>query len=281
MISVGEGLSHSVMHGVATPCGSGYANGEFGPDGLYACPHPFHADTEDRISETIHEFQRNRLLSVRWNVRFDHGMLSTQLQKAGFPAQIANTQVLDLRRKHEEIFANYRQTRRNEIRKCQRQRVDIRRAWSYDEVIAYCRVHEKLAHQKIGFIVTYPVNLVHELVKLRDDVVLLVADFEGQIVAGALFFIDGDSMFYWHGAADRDHARLFAAGALVDQGIQIACEKGLSSFNLGGSSTDSLRDFKESFGATIRQVWAFSVALRQPLPLRIKSLLARCHLGRR
>jgi hypothetical protein len=275
-VSVGSGLSKSVMYGVAVRGRWGYSSAQFGPAGLYANLSPFPACFEERINDAIREFQRKRLLSVTWNVRFDHDRLAAAMRKAGHLCKSGTTHVIPLLGDHEVVFSHYRPTRRNEIRQCHRKGVQIRRALGYEDVIAYCQVHERLAQQKEGFNIKYPTSLICELVKLREHVILLVAEYEGKIIAGSLFFVDGDSMMYWHGASDRDYSRLFASGALVDRGIQIACEKGCQSFNMGGSCTDALREFKTSFGAAERTVYAFTVALNSPLPFRIVAKVRNC-----
>jgi lipid II:glycine glycyltransferase (peptidoglycan interpeptide bridge formation enzyme) len=274
-VSVGEEAPRNVMHGVATRGRWGQISGQFGPAGLYANLSPFPEHCEERIRETIREFQRQRFLSVTWNVRFDHSMLATALHNAGLPSQSGTTHVLPLLEKHEVLFSRYRQTRRNEIRQCYRKGVQVRRALGYEDAVAYSKVHERLTQHKEGFESKYPTSLICELVKLRDHVILLLAEYEGKIIAGALFFWDGDSMMYWHGASDRDYTRCFASGALVDRGIQIACEKGFHTFNLGRSGTDSLRQFKASFGAEARTVYAFAIALSGPLPFRIAAKVRR------
>lgn len=281
VLNVRDGSRESVTHGVARLSRFGFAHAEFGPEGLYASPSPNWCDDEGVINRACAELERLRVYSLAWNVRFDHGSLAIQLQKAGFSCRMAETNVLSLEKKHEDLFKGYRQTRRNEIRRFFRQGAKIQRAHTPAEVHAYCRVHQKLARQKKGFEIKHPVTLIEELVKLRDDVILLLAEFEDKIVAGALFFIDGNSMLYWHGAADREFAHLFPAGALVDKGIQTACEHGLETFNFGGSGTVSLAQFKESFSANTREVWNFFVTLKKPFLLTLSNGLKKFYAERK
>jgi predicted N-acyltransferase len=194
------------------------------------------------------------------NIRFDHGELAAQLQSVGLSPERTTTHVLSLNKSHNELFAAYRRNTRQEVRRCTRKYgVQIRQVVNDEDVTKYCSIHEKLAQQKEGFLVKYPFSLISELVKLREHVILLVAEVEGRIVAGTLFIRDGDSMLAWHSAADRDYARLDVSPALMDRGIQMALELGLTMFNLGASITDSLRFFKTSFGAVPRDCWHFRI----------------------
>jgi lipid II:glycine glycyltransferase (peptidoglycan interpeptide bridge formation enzyme) len=276
-VSMGGGLSQHVIHGVATPCGFGYANGEFAPDGLYVSPSSSWAYSEEKLCEAVREFQRQPFLSVIWNVRFDHATIARRFQASGLSLHVSTTHVLSLDEKYEQIFAGYNTTRRNQLRKSRRRGIEIRRTLNDEDIVAYCEIHKKLAKQKSGFKIKYSVNLIREMVALHDHAILLVADYERRVTGGALFFLDGESMLYWHGAADREYGHLFASCALLDRGIQIACENGLKTFNFGGSATDSLREFKESFGARSRPVWTFAIAKRKPLVVRIRNKLGRLY----
>lgn len=263
-IRVGSGASQSSMHGVGTPCGGGFQV-EFGPDGLYACPEPFLIHPDNELADALVQLTRNGFLSVKVNVRFDHGDLAAQLQDKGLAFQRSTTHIIQLGKSHDELFAAYSATHKKHVRRFHRQGATIRRADTYKDIVAYCAVHEKLAQQKAGFRVKYPISLIDGLVKLRDHTALLVAEFDGRIIAGLLSFRDGNSMLAWHLASDRDYERLYASAALYDGIIQIAGESGLVTLNLGGSPTDSLRDFKTSFGALPQENWHFSIKSRKQL----------------
>lgn len=265
------------MWGVATPCFRRFRTAEFGPAGLYACPSPFSEIAKDEVNELVDGLKCQGILSVAWNVRFDHHLLAHRLMECDFSFSRSTTHVLVLDRPHKKLFSAYRPTRRNEIRRSFRQGLIVRRAVEHRDVASYCAVHDKLAKQKAGFRVKYPAGLIHEFVGLRDETILLVAQVGETIVAGALFFLDGDSMLYWHGAADREYSRWFATGALVDTAIKLACERHLATFNLGGSGTDSLRDYKESFGATTRDNWNFNITISKPFILRFRNAMRRVY----
>ena len=108
----------------------------------------------------------------------------------------------------------------------------------------------------------------------------LLAEVHDQVIAGALFFVDGDTLLYWHGGADREHSEYFPMPALMDVALQQAIQSGLASFNFGGSPSESLRFFKESFGAQVRQNWTFRVRKEANLGARIIDRVRR-ELSRR
>jgi lipid II:glycine glycyltransferase (peptidoglycan interpeptide bridge formation enzyme) len=273
-LSLGESSARGVMHGIVKSRG-GSIKAEFGPQGLFACPAPFSFECRSLRKHLLMELRKQRVAKLMWHVRFDHESLALRLQDAGFSSEPYWTHALSLEKPYEEIFAGYHATRRNQIRKCYRRGVTIREAGSREDIAAYCLVHERLAGQKPGFKLKYPFELIYGLYQLKKHTTVLVAEIEGRVIAGALFFADGDSMFYWHGAADREYADLFPTGALLDRGIQIAMQKQLKSFNFGASNSDSLRDFKKSFGSEPRQNWTFCIEPKRSLAWRITSKIRR------
>ena len=189
------------------------------------------------------------------------------LNQAALPATSYETHVLPLDKPYKEIFAGYSATRRNQIRKGVRRGVSIRPARTDDDIADYCRVHEDLEAAK-DFRTRYPIQLIHALVQLPETT-LLLAELERQVIAGALFFVDGHSFLSWHGAANRAYSEYFPMPALMDTAVQQASQAGLSSFNFGGSPSESLRFFKESFGAQLRYNWTFQVRKEPRLRTRI------------
>ena len=88
--------------------------------------------------------------------------------------------------------------------------------------------------------------------RLGDSVRLLLAEFEGRVIAGGLFFRDGHSVLYWHGASDRTHSERFASRPLFDEAIRWGNDIGATSVNLGGSAgVASVERFKSMWGARV------------------------------
>ena len=255
------------MCGVLHPTPAGRIVAAFGPHGLFASPVPALPDSRTFARALQKNLRQQGISHLAWHVRFDHEALAGLLREAGFQGEISDTQVLALGKPYEETFSCYSATRRNQIRKCFRRGVTLREARSRIDVDRYSKVHERLEAAK-DFRTRYPAALIHNLVQL-EQAQLLLAEVEGRVIAGALFFVDGTSMLYWHGATDREAAEFFPMPALMDEGIQRAYRAGLMTFNFGGSPTESLTAFKESFGATTRPNWSFHVDAAEPLRRRL------------
>jgi CelD/BcsL family acetyltransferase involved in cellulose biosynthesis len=232
-----------------------------GPVGLYASP-GWNGQLERATLEAI----LRRLMTFRtrgfvWNVRFDHEPLAAGLSSVGLKFERISTHVLPLKQDYEQVFAGYSATMRNHIRKAQRRGVRVRAAETDEDVRAYYEVHMKLVKQrqdKEGYGPVYPIGLFQELIKIREGARLLVAEVGECVVAGGLFFRDGSSVMYWHGASDRDYSHLFPSCAVLDEAICWACADGAEFFNFGGSAgIASLEQFKSFWGARPELNWTF------------------------
>jgi len=189
--------------------------------------------------------------SIVWNVRFDHLRIVEGLGELSFlVAKPVSTHILSLGPDHDCIFSGYNATIRNQIRKAQRAGVKVREAGDATDLVEYYRIHASLASQKGGYGRLYPITLFQELLRNRDSVRLLIAEYEGKVVSGGLFFVDGCSVMYWHGASDRAYSAVFPSCVVINEGIRWAKDSGAKFFNFGNSSNIvSLEQFKSFWGA--------------------------------
>ena len=199
-LSFEAGSHDSRMSGLLRPTPAGQIVAEFGPHGLFASPAPAVPNRRTFGQSLQNNLREHGISHLTWHVRFDHGVLAALLSEAGFTGTTYVTHVLTLGKPYDETFSAYSATRRNQIRKCFRRGVTLREAHSRDDVDRYARVHERLATTR-DFRTRYPADLLHNLIQL-DQALLLLAEVESRVIAGALFFVDGTSMLYWHGAAD-------------------------------------------------------------------------------
>lgn len=136
--------------------------------------------------------------------------------------------------------------------------VVVQDAVDSSDVLAYYEVYKRLVDRKGSYRSFYPVELFFELIKIRGAVRLLVAKSKEQVIAGGLFFCDGESVMYWHGASDRAYSHLFPSCAVLDEVIRWSCENGVRYFNFGNSGgIISLEKFKSYWGANFESNWVF------------------------
>ena len=228
------------------------------PCGLYASPGwtgRLDAATLEGIVERMKGF---RIRKFGWKVLFQHDELASGLASLGLKTRRESTHALALERDYDRVFARFSATIRNQIRKARARGVSVRQATDSETVKAYYRLHTELAEQKGGYDYLYPLELFLGLLPMPTVARLLVAECAGRVVAGGMFFRDGDSVVYWHGAADRQYSSFFPSRLVFDEAIREGCESGATLFNLGGSAgIESLIKYKELWGAQRQLNWIF------------------------
>lgn len=262
------------MYGIEFAGSYGRRSILLGPYGVYASPGWGRLLEQSTLKNLVASLTTVRTESFVWNVRFDHAPLAEGLSSLGLKSQQTVTHILQLDSDYDRIFSGYNATRRNEVRRAYRSGVVVREAIGPQCVREYYRIHTSLAEQKGNYKSVYPAELFLELHKIRDYTRFLVAEYEGRIIAGGLFFRDGDSVMYWHAASDRDFSRQYPSCAVLDHAIRWACESGATFFNFGGSGgIPSLEQFKSSWGAGAESNWMFE--WKNPFWRQVSNLKAR------
>ncbi len=227
-----------------------------GPHRLPACP---------GLDKELEQLSLNRLLSslktpsisgFTWHVRFDYETLASGLKTNGIAFDLMQTHVLSLSPDYEKVFDRFYSSTRNKIRASDRRGVVVRDVTNAQDIRDYYGIHLQLAIQR-KYDHIFPIELFFEWAKLGDRTRFLVAENEGEIVAGGIFFLDLQSVRYWHGATDRRYKN-YPMYAIFNEAISWACEVGATTFDFGGSGgIKSLEQFKEKWSAEPRMNWRF------------------------
>jgi hypothetical protein len=232
---------------------------ELGPCGLYVHPPVGNGEMERTVREILNSLRKAHTLSFTWNVRFDDKELEECLRQHNLSETQTTTHVLRLLADYPSTFSKFNATIRNQIRRAERDGVTVRRATTPELVSAYHQLHLELVEEKGAFNIVYPEKLFQELVRLEQDVWLLLAEFQGQVIGGAVFLRDGDSLLYWHSSARRAFSKQFPACALLNRAIQLGHELNLRTVNFGASAgKPSLEQFKSFWAAEPQTCYRFS-----------------------
>ena len=245
------------MAAIATREPVGFVSYSLGPCGLAASPGwiaPLERSTVDRI---VRRLRGPQVRKFGWKVPFDREELATELARLGLVERRESTRVLRLERDYERVFAGFNATIRRQVRKARGNGVVVRASRERADVHAYYALHRRLVDERGDYHIVYPRELFDKLVQVTGTV-LLLAEYDGKVAAGGVFFEDADSVVYWHGAVDRDFSPLFPARVLFEEAIRRACTRGASFFNFGGSGgIESVDRFKSFWGAEVRSNWLF------------------------
>ncbi len=143
--------------------------------------------------------------------------------------------MLDLSEGSEEIFKNFSQSRRSDLRKAMRQnKMQISQVETLDELeelhkihIDWCKVKEIAPDTWNEFVIAW---------KQKDYKRIFIAKAEGKIIAGSFFrFYKNALVEYAANNSISDFQRLRPNDLLVWKAIEWACENGFSHFSMGGS----------------------------------------------
>jgi hypothetical protein len=219
------------------------------------------------LEDVLAALARRRIPFVRvgntmWGVR-QRGSLTL----AGRRVQIASrhTFVLDIARDERAILAAMDGAERK-IRKAAREGVEVTEAQSLADVEAYHRLSSDTADRirtRSRFTelpLAFFVDVWRRMIP-AGHARLFLARHGGELIAGNLFFVHGETMLYYQGASTRDRAQTLrqAPAACFWAAIRAARALGLPRFDLGGCTpTDDPSDprhgvyeFKKKWGGEL------------------------------
>lgn len=182
--------------------------------------------------------------------------------------QPPRTILIDLRGTEEEILAQMNQGTRRKIRLCARNGVEIQEGCENDiagfNQLMTVTAERKNFHGRDG---SY-YDRAYRLYKPRGYVKLLIAKYEGVIIAGIMAFAVGTTAYYLYGASSNLNRDLMAPHGLQWEAIRWARNRGCTTYDLWGipdASMDVLEKeaqqrfdglwgvygFKRGFGGTV------------------------------
>ena len=176
-----------------------------------------------------------------------------------------HTPVLDITRDERALLAGMDGAERK-IRKAEREGVEVTEAQSLADVEAYHALSEDTADRirtRSRFTElprAFFVDIWRHMVP-AGHARLFLARHQGELIAGNLFLIHGDTMLYYQGASTRDRAQTHrqAPAACFWAAIRAARALGLARFDFGGCTPTAdpadprhgLWEFKKKWGGTL------------------------------
>jgi CelD/BcsL family acetyltransferase involved in cellulose biosynthesis len=153
------------------------------------------------------------------------------------------------------VMAGFSKSGRRNVRKAQRTGVTIRHARGQNDIEQFYALHLRTT-QRLGV----PVQprryfrLLSESMIMNDHGTLLLAEYGGEAVAGAIFLLGGRTVTYKYGASDPAHWGLYPNNLLMWHAMGWAAERGCTRFDWGRSGVEDtgLRHFKSSLGGQER-----------------------------
>jgi len=196
-----------------------------------------------------------------------------------FEAMEYSSHVLELEGGMETIWANrFTAKVRNQCRSAMRKGVEVRQATGPNDFERYYAIYASAARGWGYAMPPYPTSLFRELAALLGQGVdLKLACVAGRPIAGVLLLHGRSSTLYWNAAMLKEFGSYSPHNALLQAAIEDACRAGMKQFDFGSSgSLESVRAFKESFGARPVKYWNYAfTSSRFRLLARVKDLFHR------
>ena len=210
------------------------------------------------VQEERFERPEARLQELRMNF----GTKSWNLRKAVVDLTFADRLMLDLNRNEEEILSDMKPKTRYNIRLSRKKGVKVRRASPHhlpDFYELYRQTADRNGFQLCEykhFAALFPTDSSDPD---RPEIVFLLAEHNGDILAGAIVVISGRTATYLFGASSSEKRNLMAPYAVQWAAMQIARAKGCLRYELGAVSPGKDPDhpffglyrFKMGFGGKI------------------------------
>ena len=163
---------------------------------------------------------------------------------------------VDLRRPEDELWNNLNDTARRNIRRAQRHGVAIREGKTMDDVQTFYRLHchvrkskYRLLAQPFSFFENIHAGLVPD-----DRITVLLAELDGVAIAGILFLVHRDILYYKFNASTEMEFR--PNDLLAWSGILLGRSRGLSrlDFGLSDLAQPGLIAFKRKFATDEKNI---------------------------
>lgn len=225
---------------------NGVSNATDDPEYLSAFHQAFslHCQKQNIIAEFT------RFHPLLGNEHFCEGFMDIQLRQ--------ETVFLDLTKSYDEIWKHqYSPGNRNKITKGGKYNVEIRAAESREEYLQFAGLlREHLGGKLTQSFYLWSDAYFEELLLWENSKrLLLIAESNEGMIAGALFLYYGNYVHYHASARKADTQNIPATNLLLDEAIQIAIRKGAETMHLGGGMTMQARDplllFKKNFSKEI------------------------------
>jgi len=196
-----------------------------------------------RISPLIDDSNENHLL-----------LKSFGMQPAAIHAMDAELcWVLDIQRLKEELLVGMRKTTRYEVRQAEKLGVKVIHSTDAKDLASFFLLYQVTSTRQ-GFVPHQGIGEEFEIYALQKKALLLLGQYEGKILAGAVILFYGNQAFYHHGAS---LVTKIPVSYLVQwEAIQEAQKRGMKVYNFWGIAPEDKPNhpwrgitlFKKGFG---------------------------------
>jgi hypothetical protein len=176
------------------------------------------------------------------------------LNSRHYTVQELQTAVLPLSQGPQKLWSNLKGACRTKIRKAWKENVKVEEATdkSFLDVYYAMATDTYGKSDRLPPYSTQDYGTVWDILRPEDRIKVLLAKYEGQVVAGGIFLCFDDKICYWDGASFPAYYRLMPNNLLHWTLIEWAASNGLAEYDMLGANIPSIARFKMSFGGELR-----------------------------
>lgn len=161
--------------------------------------------------------------------------------------------ILDLDQLEEQLLSGMRKTTRYEVRRAQKLGVRVKRSVDAQDLNVFFALYKKTSDRH-GFVPHSGIREEFEVFVREKNAVLLLADYQGEVLAGAIILFYGSQGIYHHGASVS--SKIPASYLVQWEAIREVMKRGMKVYNFWGIAPDDsvnhpwrgITLFKKGFG---------------------------------
>jgi hypothetical protein len=196
------------------------------------------------------------------------------------PAEWHYGHTLDLTAGSRKIFSGLRDSTRRNIRKAEKEDIDITLFATPDALKAFCRLNaitrrdHGLPPQPRHFF-----RNVYDHILSKEMGLIVLASFHGAAIAANVYFHFGDQLIYKYGASDRAFLHLRANNLVMWEAIKWGFDRGYRTLCFGRTEPDNegLRQFKAGWGARERLIKYYRFDLQKSAFIKAPHIVRPSH----
>ncbi|GHO43292.1 lipid II:glycine glycyltransferase FemX [Ktedonospora formicarum] len=155
-----------------------------------------------------------------------------------------------------QVWSHLRKPVQHQIKKARKNGLLIRSALTRTDVERYHQLHVLTRTRKHGM-PAQPTKFFYELwdtFSAQQQMMVLLAEHGGQVIAGMVLLGSGKTLRYAYGASDERYLHLAPNNLLMWRAIEWGCEHGYEILDMGRTARDNegLMEFKRRWGAELR-----------------------------
>ena len=159
---------------------------------------------------------------------------------------------VDLTQSSEQLWQeSFNHACRKNIRRAQHENVRVFRAQTAADVQEFHRIYiGTMDRNQAAGHYYFPLSYFTGLLEARpDNTLMLLAEYQGRVVAGTLYMVDGDNLYSYLGGANQEYQQVRPTNAVVYAAIEWGQAHGQQRLILGGGyqPDDGIFRFKSSF----------------------------------